>query len=159
MKKQIQEIINQHLPAQVAGEMKTFIESLEQVRADLSKSEEEVGKLLVTVADYRKKDAKYAGNTEEEKRLNAVEQHLDSRQGEIQKREDRIEIELIKERNTLMEANMKNMESLVQKVFGHPAVTITRQVPVSDGYNNSNGSYSSGESLMHATEKTVESKE
>lgn len=134
MKKQIAEIINQHLPAQVAGEMKTFIESLEGLRHDLNKSEEEVERLQKVVADYRSKEAQYKVNEENKKRNEQWAQQLDARQDELDKREDRIKIELTEVKLAGMEQNMENMQRLVEKVFGHPNVQIHRNqtIPIRD---------------------------
>lgn len=126
MKKQIQDIINEHLPAQVAGEMKKYIESIEGLRSDLNKSEEEVERLQKVEVSYRADKAVLAGNVEEARRLEQWAQQLDSRQDELNKREDRIAIELHDLRCNLMEKNMENMQRLVEKVFGHPHVQINR---------------------------------
>lgn len=131
MKKEISAIINEHLPAQVAGEMKTFIESLEAIRTERDEAIKAHEGANVVLAEYRKKEAKYAGNEEEQRRLENWAAQLDGRQDELNKREDRIKVELMKQECELMQINMTNMQKLVEKVFGHPGVQISRsqQIP------------------------------
>lgn len=158
MKKQIQEIINDHLPTQVAGEMKKYIESIEGLRGDLEQSETELEKAQIVIADYRKKSAQWAG-IEEQQRINEqAEEDLIATEKALDGRQRGFELELAVARMDAMEANMKNMERLVEKVFGHPGVTVTRDVPVDMGSTNSDGSYTSGAILQQAKETTTESK-
>lgn len=126
MKKQIAEIINQHLPAQVAGEMRNYIDSIEGLRKDLEASEQEVENLQKVIVDYRKQEAKFKVNKEEQKRLEDWALQLDARQTELDKREDRVNIEVNNVQLAMMQKNMDNMQKLVEKVFGHPNVQIHR---------------------------------
>lgn len=159
MKKQIAEIIEQNLPAQTAGVMKEYIESIEGLRIDLTKSEEEVERLQRVEIKYRSDKAVLAGNEEEKRRLENWAEQLDSRQDELNKREDRIKIELSEMKMAGMEKNMENMQALVSKVFGHPNVTIQRQIPLDNGSYDSMGKVmESGETLQPATETRTESK-
>lgn len=154
VKKQIQDIINEHLPAQVAGEMKKYIESIEGLTDDLKKAEAEVDKQRMVIADYRKKDAQYKCNEENKKRNEDWVIELAARSEELDKREDRIEMAKNEVRLECMNINMDNMQKLVEKVFGHPRVQVStsREVPYTDQYGNRSTQY------VHDDETHTESK-
>lgn len=143
MKKEISAIINEHLPAQVAGEMKKYIESIEGLRGDLQRSEREVERLQKVEVKYAGEKADLAVAKEETKRNEAWAQELYAKAQEIEKREDRVGVTIMEERNRMMEANMENMKTLVTKVFGHPNVQITRtsHQPYTDQYGNRSSDY------------------
>lgn len=138
MKKQIADIINEHLPAQVAGEMKKYIESIEGLRSDLNASEAEVEKLQIVVTDYRKKEGEWRGLEEKKRQQDDFQTSLNARQWALDERDRAFELELVKVRAEAMEANMNNMKGLVEKVFGHPNVQImqNKQMPFLDQYGN-----------------------
>lgn len=136
MKSEIQKIINEHLPTQVAGELRKHLEKTEQTETQLAAAKQVLASQEKELEAYHKRAADFD-------RLAEWQDALDLREKECEERERHITLELAELRIDLMEKNMANMHGLVAKVFGHPHVTISasRQVPYVDQYGNRGTDY------------------
>lgn len=158
MEQDIQKIIEKHLPTQTAGVMKEYIEGAELTEKQLRRSEHELKQAQIKITEFEKKHALYNEMKAMGEDLDLRVQALDDRELMITKRENDRAIAENCIRMEEMQSNMKNMEGLVAKVFGHPSVSITRQVPVDQGHSFNDGSYKSGDALMPATETETKGK-
>lgn len=138
MKKEIQDLINQHLPELAAGELKKYIEQNEGLADQLKDAKQVIGNQEKELAAYKKR-------ADEFDNLSKWQDALDLREKEVEARERQFELELLKAAKESMFENMKNMERLVDKVFGHPNVQITRsrEERYTDQYGNRNSDYNS----------------
>lgn len=165
MQKEILDVIERSLPAATAGAMRDFIQQAESDKEELNDAMKVIERLEKQIIMYEKKDAEYAelGNTRNE--LASFKQELEAKERAIAGREDRLDMALNTAKMESMRENMLNMQGLVSKVFGHPAVTVSRttQVPVDGGtYTDAYGKeVNSGSTLQPASEveTKVESKE
>ena len=159
--KEIKKIIETQLPAQTAGVMKDFIEGAELTEETLRATQGIVKKHEKTIEDYHKKDTMY-------NQMKAMGEDLDLRVDACNKRDIDLDEEARNMRMTVMEtelamtiANMKNMENLVNKVFGHPSVSISRTVPVAEhppGVDQYGNQSFGGVTPHQESETTVEGK-
>lgn len=124
---EIQETIRKNLPSAIADELTIFLKetkdlekSFEEVIKDLKKTEkentllkEELGKKENLIQDFEK---------------------LQLREEEIFKKEKELEVTLLQKELELKNKSSEELFRLVDKIFGHPSVTITRssngQVPI-----------------------------
>lgn len=160
MQQEILKIIESNLPAQTAGEMKRFIENAEQVQADLKGAEGLIEKQRKIIVDFEKQEEKFKQLETWETNLKGQAQGNEQRCFELDSRERQFELEKYAEKVALIDEYTNNLYKLVDKVMGHPATSIRKQVPIDMGsYNNGSGETASGESLQDTTETTTESKE
>lgn len=158
MKDDILKIIEKNLPSQTAGVLKEYLDRAELTEQALESEQSKLKKAHQEIAEYKKQEEKLKSLTSWENTLKSMAAGLDTRQFELDARERGMDKDIMTTKMEGMEANMRNMEAMVTKVFGHPAVTVTRQVPVADGDYNAQGQYGGGESLMDTKETTTESK-
>lgn len=133
MNKEIREAIEKNLPAQVAGEMKKFIENAERDAADLEANKH-------TIKNLESELKALQGLKLEEDSVNRREIELNQREIDLDARERNFALQQAELRIELLTSNMNNMKELVNKVFGHPNVTVSshKEVPLvsRDGYQN-----------------------
>ncbi len=163
MQDEINKIIEKHLPEQTAAVMKEFIKEAETVKSNLETADAVIRQHEKVIADYKKKDAEYDRIRNLRKQMDDRRDGLDVREDEITKRENQSTVIESNTRMEMMRQNMENMKALVDKVFGHPSVSITRQVPVvtAGSYTDQNGNYRPGDFVedKSSTETKVEGKE
>ena len=162
MEKQIKEIIELHLPAQTAGVMKEFIERAEDIEDQLNEVIKQ-HKNCLEIIDRHEETIKKNGNLEVKRReLDDKQVALDSREDLITQRENNAAVIEANLRMEMMETNMKNMEALVGKVFGHPNVQISRtgEIVTGGGVQNQYGGYDGATYAQPTTETetTIEGK-
>jgi hypothetical protein len=159
MEAEIKKIIEQHLPTQTAGVLKDYLEGAELTERVLRETQATVTKHEETIAEYVKREDLLADAERQVATAVAIRKQNEERTIKLDEEARNMRCTIMETQLSMTTANMKNMESLVQKVFGHPSVSITRQVPVAAGFNNADGSYNSGDMLENASEKTVEGKD
>lgn len=145
MKKEIQAIIDEHLPSMAAGELKKYIEKQEFIEEQLIDARAVIEDQEKALKDYEKQETRYKEIAAREAAADERERGLIERELETADRERQFELELLKAAKESMFENMKNMERLVDKVFGHPNVQITRsrEERYTDQYGNRNSDYNS----------------
>lgn len=133
MKKEIQDIINENLPAQTAGELRKYIEKQEGMEVELTEARTLIKQQDEQLKDYAAREKAFDNNEARAKEL-----HL--RALELDEQERNMKITLNEQKLGMMRDNMDNMKELVNKVFGHPSVTISgyRDTPYTDQYGNRN---------------------
>lgn len=146
LKSQMLELVKANLPEATAGEMKKYIESAEETKKQLSMCEKKVVKLEKYIIDSEK-DA----DTEREakKLLELVIKEGAAKIEEVEAREIILKESERMLENTILKTELKCAHSsndqvvrLVEKVFGHPSVTVTNMKSTSlpqppDQYGNS----------------------
>ena len=135
--KQIQEVISRNLPEATALEMKKFIEEAEETKDSLELLEEKLSASLVV-------------NKDQQEFINILQRDLDSHENlrilleaqEVQEevlrvKEQSLDYLILEVKLECAEQRNKELFSLVEKVFGHPSVTVSKNssvpVPVSGG--------------------------
>ena len=130
MEQEIKRIIEEHLPTQTAGVMKKYLAQAEATADELDSATNVITSLEKTVAEYKKKDSLYNEMKAMHMDLDLRVEALNKREAIITQRENNATVIESNIKMTMMLANMDNMLKLVDKVFGHPATSIQRSVPV-----------------------------
>ena len=159
--KEMQELIEKNLPSATAGVMTKYIKEAEKTKDDLVESESQVKSLLKQLIEWKTK-------TEKLERLKSYWQNLNEREASLAKeteslrvRERDIKLEIANIRTA--EANNRNIiiERLVEKVFGHPSVSVStyKNIPIMSDAATGAVPYQSGSATENETTTTVESKQ
>jgi len=132
MEQEIKNIIEKHLPEQTAGVMKDFIAQAEKTEKDLADAKRSIITNDKVITEYQKKEDLYSFINVMQKDLDDRVEALNVREELITQRENNATVIESTIRMEMMTSNMENMKELVNKVFGHPSVSITRSVPIAE---------------------------
>jgi len=138
--------------------MSEFIAEAEQTKLDLGCAKETIDRQLKANENYKKMEEKGKGLEEQRRAQEAIDESLTERTLAREERERAFGRGLCKANLAHLNDNKSDRMGRVGKVFGHPGVTVTRDVPGDMGFTKPDGSYSNGASLMQAKETTTESK-
>jgi len=122
MNKEIQKAIEESLPAQTAGVLKERLVALEITE----KFYEKLTKDYSDIENKYKEASSFISNqTEEIKQLSKKIKEVNEREKIITKRENELELTITKIRLEMTEKMHSDTHELVNKVFGHPSVTVS----------------------------------
>jgi len=161
---EMQELIAKNLPAATAGAMKDFIEESEEVKLNLKESLEKNIIKDKSIDSLLREAALLNGKIEKFEDFNKREKELDGREISIADRERNIKLQIIEIQLSVTQASLATTERLVEKVFGHPSVTVTNSknvyTPIMHNQGNGCGEYQSGSSTTNTeeTKTTTETK-
>lgn len=136
---EMQSIIAKNLPSATAGAMTDFIAEAGETKKRLEISAKEVDELEIELDLSKKEVSALSRQLEDQSSLAIREEKLMCRTEALDIRERDLQLELVQ--NDLASANERNItvERLVDKVFGHPAVTVSTHkdvvVPATGGNN------------------------
>lgn len=127
---EVQKAIEQNLPSATAGVMKDFIKEAEATKTKLTITEEENTELKQTIHNLKAK-LDHINNLEER------ENKLEERTQETNDKAYNLDLQISSIRLEEAGKRQEVVERLVDKVFGHPSVTITKNthLPVDGGGN------------------------
>lgn len=153
--------IDKDLPAQVAGRLKVRLEKTDGLENQLAEANQMINTLQQEIADITEKLSKHEDLVKMSAVLDMREANIETRDKALVRREDSLKCELAEQRVVHAEQSKKELLTLVDKVMGHPAVTITRDtaVPIAPGPKDQYGNTSYGLVEKHQeSETTTESK-
>jgi cell division septum initiation protein DivIVA len=110
MLKQLQDVIGKHMPGLVAGEMKEFVEKAEDALEQIPVLKQKVNKLT---NDLETANATISGLRKKEESVISRESAVSAKEVEIQKREDRIELETYKFKTEVMGERLKDSKEFM----------------------------------------------
>ena len=160
MKDELLSVIEKNLPAAAAGLMKDFIEDAESNKEKLKKQEKIISKLQDTITELQEelKDSHKLIRKQEE--VDRLKQSLAALDTTLSERERNIDVTLLQLKLKMMTDRNERIERLVDKVFGHPSVTVSSckdvVVPVPGG--DSYAGYVHRESSLAETVTTTKGK-
>jgi hypothetical protein len=140
MLKQLQDVIGKHMPGLVAGEMKEFVERAEDALEQLPVLKQKVNKLT---DDLETANATISGLKKKEESVISRESVVSAKEVEIQKREDRIELETYKFKMEVMGERLKDSKEFMLMLAKNPRVIEfmahhhMESVPVADQFGGS----------------------
>lgn len=136
---ELEDIIAKNLPAQTAAQMSEFIKAAEATSKELSsiKNELESGREEANRLRKNISDLEALKNSEED--VANRSSSLDSRERALDARERGFDMEILTLRVELMQEGRSSEHELVDKVFGHPSVTIKRTASEIAATNYANG--------------------
>lgn len=162
MQSEIKAIIAEHLPAQTAGVMKEFIEKAEATEDELDIANGLIKKQMKIIEDFEKREAKLAEADTKLQDARDIMIATDERRILLDEETRNFRCTLMEKELEMNKLHLGNLSLLVDKVFGHPNVTITRtgQIPVAASEYNAQNMMSGGEMLesVSETESTTEGK-
>lgn len=157
---EMQAVIEKSLPAATAGAMRDFISEAEATKAALEAAEKDFIELEKLSEVLRDDNKKLQSMIESQESLDATLQEVLKLKEEVAVRERDIELIILK--SSLAAANERNVvvERLVDKVFGHPSVTVRTSKDVVFPVDGSQGScgYAHRENSVMESQTTTESK-
>jgi len=127
LQKQMEALAAEHLPATMAGEMSKFLKKADQVEADLAEAIETNHVLINQRERLQNENRILNDQVTENGDLNERAKCLDGREDAIAKREQAIELEVLREKLQNAETTNQKIGELVTKVFGHPNVTVKNE--------------------------------
>jgi len=132
------EVIRKHLPSQTAGQLKAALDRLEHLEQVAEERRVAIEQRDIQVADLRAQVDLLQENLRLADDLEAKAIELDTLDHQLKKREDRIDMAVNTTKMDMMKSHIDTIERLVEKVFGHPGVSVTTyksgNVPVADQY-------------------------
>lgn len=141
IEQKLSEAIKQHLPEQVAGEMKAFIAgaeankvSLDLANATIKTKDQNIEKLNAKIADLEAKVKRdYAAEVKDKE--------LATKQLELEKRERDLDITILKNDKAMLERQAAEFNNLMQTVFRNPTTTTNQNVGYyrTSEFNNNTG--------------------
>lgn len=159
--KEMRRIIEENLPAATAGAMKDFITQSEINDGRLKQAHEECETLAKKNETAQKENDGFAARVKELEKRVLTETELTSRKLKVEEGERGLELRIAEIK--LQGANDRNskIEQLVEKVFGHPTVTVSRSktVPIMVNQGEGCAPYQSGSESHFEDEITKKSKE
>jgi hydroxylamine reductase (hybrid-cluster protein) len=137
--KELRDIIEKALPAQTANAMADFIEEAEATKEKLRQTEELLDAAQHSLAEKDEEIATLNDDIHEATLIINTRKALEEREEAVALRERDLNLTLAETRLEMTMASMATVERLVEKVFGHPSVTVStsRNVAVpceSNGY-------------------------
>lgn len=125
IEQEMQELIQKNLPAQAAGEMKKYIEEAELTKSDLENTLKVLENTRKNLQEERARNNEMAKKITAQQEMDKREQECIKREEALCSRESKLELEMARQEISLLKVNHTKIESLVEKVFGHPSVTVT----------------------------------
>lgn len=129
LKNQMLELVKENLPEATAGEMKKYIESAEATKKELTKAEKKISILENAIKEAEKvaKLEREIKESLEEVIKETAEKIADVEEREkiLIKGESELENKLLRIELDCAYNSSNQIMSLVEKVFGHPSVTVT----------------------------------
>ena len=133
----INKIIEQHLPAQMAGVLKERIEKVEQLESDVKKFRNELDLALKRACTA---EEKLANMLDIEKSINKLEKELKTQELDLEKRERNLELTLTQNELASSERCNRNLIDLMGMAFRNPRIKhqqeILQEIPYKDSYGN-----------------------
>ncbi len=130
MEQEIKKIIEQHLPEQTASVMKEFIEKAEATERQLTVANNMLKEQKETIEKYQEKEDQLAEAGDKLEAARSLMEANEKRKIGLDDEARNMRCSIIETEMKMMKFNINNMTSLVEKVFGHPSVSITRNIPV-----------------------------
>ena len=122
---EIEEIIRTNLPAATAGVMKEFIQEAEATSQELEDTTKELKILRASYVESQKIVNDLNGIVEELEQRTVAQQELDKQRLELEARKRNFDVEMLEVQVSMLKLNKNELLGLVDKVFGHPGVTVT----------------------------------
>lgn len=117
LEKDMKKLVAEHMPEMVAKQMKEFIEQAELNKSLLTTAKEKNAELTKEVEALKKLQLF-------EFSLNDRETALNARQKDLDEREHKLDMKILEVKLEMETASNAKVMGLVDKVFGHPRVTI-----------------------------------
>ena len=158
--KEMQKIIEENLPAATAGVMKSYIEEAEVTKQNLAEADKTIEAQIKNIT--LKEDEIRALKRELEGAKNQLQEQdeLKSAQEALSIRERDLQLEIANIRLQSADDRNATVERLVDRVFGHPSVTVSTykdvMVPI-EGGNGCSG-YAHKENGVTESQTTTQSK-
>jgi len=159
----IQQIVSEQLPQATAGELKKYIENAESISRELEKKNEKIKELEQFKLLYNELYGKNSAIDEKEKALLKREKELNEKELLIEKRQRGFELEIANIKVSEAQMSKIDLFELVNKVFGHPSVSISNKKNMSvekfEPYQGGGGYWSTKNDTEENTETRTESKQ
>lgn len=132
---EMQKLIEESLPGATAGAMKDFIKEAELTKSNLMAAQHKINDLDLELDKKSKEISRLKEVVSKAGDLDNREQSLNERNEGLDVRERDINLEIATIKLESAEKRNASVEGLVNKVFGHPSVTVstTKDVPVATG--------------------------
>ena len=134
MKQDILDAIKKNLPEMVAGELKEHLENYDVLEINVKKLEDQLETLTTLNKNLEKENVKL-------KKLNIRSEELDKKEMEVNAEKRNLKVTMAELKAEEANKRSSQLYTLVDKVFGHPNVTITKttnQAVPNDHYISTN---------------------
>jgi len=158
--KEMQEIIEKNLPAQTAGAMSDFIKDAEETKDALAIAADKIDTLEMQKNVYEKENVQLKHSIQQQSKLTEREKKLEEQTEALRIRERDLKLEIAEiQLNAANDRNNK-VEQLVEKVFGHPSVSVStyKSKPIMVGGDNGCTPYQSGSATENENTTTTTDK-
>ena len=125
MKDELLSVIEKNLPAATAGVMKDFIADAENNKAKLKKQEKTISELQDTITKLQEELKGSHKLIRKQEEVDKLKQSLATLDTTLSERERNIDVTLLQLKLEMMTDRNERIERLVDKVFGHPSVTVS----------------------------------
>lgn len=132
MKAEIEKIIRDNLPEATAKEMKKYLEEAEGIKAQLEEADAHIKVQNTLMAAKDVSLGLLEAKVQTDEAMNAQGEALEKREMEVADREHNIKLEIAEIKLNAAIGSNHAVMGLVDKVFGHPSVTVsrTKEIPV-----------------------------
>lgn len=154
----INELAVEHLPEATAGALKQHLARIDSLEADNERLENTVEADAVQIRQLNGQIKKLKDELYKHDCLFNREAAAKKREQEIEDRERALDSQIAKLKQDEAEKRVGTIERLVDKVFGHPSVTVSNSREIATPVANGDGYGHVEYKTVHESETTIESK-
>ena len=124
----LKEAIRASLPEATAGELQEFIKQAQFDKSELNRVSEKLEAQRISLDTLLKTNSSLSNELVDHESIEAKNSKLEERERNVLKREESIEVLLLRKELELCKDSKFDMLRLTEKVFGHPEVTVSNSV-------------------------------
>jgi hypothetical protein len=157
---EMQELIAKNLPAATAGAMSDFIKDAEKTKEELEKANGDLEIFGIKMSDLNRRFSDLKSKVQDQAFIDQKLEELRSLEEKVSEREKNLDLRIVEIRLECAENRNSKVESLVEKVFGHPSVSVSsyKSKPLVCDPGNGCAQYETGRTFEDETKTTTKSK-